>query len=86
MPDGMGSTACVVSGVVTAGNAATMAKLVMELSANDAEADVAVPDFPDPPQAASASGRHSANNRPGLPRYIEFVIDFVALGLGSKPC
>jgi hypothetical protein len=86
MPDGMGSTGCVASGAVTGGNAATVADVVVELSAIDAEADGVVPEFPEPPHAASASGRHRANSLLWLPRYVEFVIDFVALGPGCKPC
>jgi hypothetical protein len=84
MPVGMVNTACVISGVVTAGKAATVADVVVELSAVGAESEVS--DFPEPPHAASASGRHSANSLPELPRHVELIIDFMALGLRSKPC
>lgn len=84
MPDGMGNAGCVMSGVVTVGNAAIVAEVVVEPSA--ADGGMVVSDFPEPPQAASASGRHSANSLLALPRHVEFIIYFMALGPGNKPC
>lgn len=72
-----------MSGVVTAGNAAAVADVVVEPSAADGE--MVVSDFPEPPQAASASGRDSASSL-ALPRHVEFIIYFMALGPGNKPC
>jgi hypothetical protein len=83
MPDGMGNAGCAISGAVTAGKAATVAEVVVELS--EADAGMVVSDFPEPPQAASASGRYSANSL-ALPRHVEFIIYFMALGPGNKPC
>jgi hypothetical protein len=92
---GMVSTACVVSGVLSAGNAALLVALVVVLVFVPVVAVpevaplvcVVLPDLPEPPHPATpkASEMLSATTRIEGSRQGEFFMDFMAHGQRYKP-